>query len=111
MIETGWATRLASRFDDEAGYRRNPVGWMRAKPHEEPWSTQREILDSIVVNRSTAVPSCHGPGKSFIAARAMAWWLDVHPVGTAFVLSTAPTAAQVSAIPWRELGRVHTKAS
>jgi hypothetical protein len=55
MIETGWATRLASRFDDEAGYRRNPVGWMRAKPHEEPWSTQREILDSIVVNRSTAV--------------------------------------------------------
>lgn len=48
--------------------------------------------------------------NSWTASRITAWWLDSHPVGEAFVVTTAPTAAQVSAILWREIGRAHRKA-
>jgi len=105
-----WRQRLAARFDDDAGYRRDPAGWVRARAQEEPWSIQREIMASVVEHRATAVPACHGPGKSWSASRIMGWWIDEHPRGTAFVVSTAPTAAQVSAILWRELTRLHGKA-
>jgi len=49
------------------------------------------------------VKACHGPGKSFFGARAVAWWLDTHPVGSAFAVTSAPTDPQVKAILWREI--------
>jgi hypothetical protein len=58
-----------------------------------------------------AVQSCHAAGKSFIASRLVAWWLDTRPVGEAFVVTTAPTASQVKAILWREINRAHRKGS
>lgn len=45
--------------------------------------------------------------NSFIAARIAAWWIETHPPGTAFVISTAPTFSQVRAILWREIRRAH----
>jgi hypothetical protein len=42
-------------------------------------------------------------------SRLAAWWLDVHPIGEAFVVTTAPTTAQVEAILWREIGKAHRK--
>lgn len=48
--------------------------------------------------------------NSYTASRLVGWWLDSHPPGEAFVVTTAPTAAQVSAILWREIGRMHRKA-
>ena len=56
-----------------------------------------------------------GPGmipthNSFLASRVIAWWLDQHPPGEAFVVSTAPTFAQVRAVLWREVGKAHRKA-
>jgi hypothetical protein len=71
------------------------------------WSKQCDILNSIVKNRKTAVPSCHESGKSFIAARATAWWIDSHPPGEAFVVTSASTASQVRAVLWREIGKAH----
>jgi hypothetical protein len=64
-----------------------------------------------VENRRTAVHSCHETGKSFLAARIAAWWLCTHNPGEAFVVSSAPTGRQVRTILWREIGRVHAKAS
>lgn len=93
---------LAEEFDPTPNpHLTDPVGWVREK--EFVWSVQASILDSLVDNRYTAVPSAHGPGKSWSAARAAAWWLDVHPEGEAFVVTTAPTWAQVKAILWREI--------
>lgn len=40
----------------------------------------------------------------------MAWWLDSHPPGEAFVVTTAPTFPQVRAILWRYIRQVHRKA-
>lgn len=87
----------------------DPVLWVQ-RNDEEVWSKQREILESVRDNRYTAVHSAHDLGKSFIASRAIAWWIDTHPPGSAFVVSTAPSAAQVGAIMWREVGKIHRKA-
>lgn len=78
------------------------LGWV--------WSKQADIADSVCDNRHTAVMSCHGPGKSYLAAGMVCWWLDVHPPGQAFAVTTAPTQTQIKAILWREIGRHHRRA-
>lgn len=90
-------------------WRSDPVAWVQERLGDFLWSKQCEILESIRDHRRTAVPSAHETGKSFIAARAVCWWLDVHPPGEAFVVTTAPTAPQVRTILWREINRAHRK--
>lgn len=87
----------------------DPVKWVAGRLGEFVWSKQREIMESVRDNRLTAVRSCHNSGKSFIAARIACWWIDSHPPGEAFVITTADTWKQVEAVLWRELRRAHTK--
>jgi len=47
--------------------------------------------------------------NSFSVSRLAGWWIASHKPGEAFVVSTAPTFAQVRAILWREINRVHKK--
>lgn len=89
----------------------DPVGWTERRLGERPWSKQRAILESVRDHPRTAVRSCHSSGKSWTAARTVGWWLDVHPIGQAFAITTAPTASQVKSILWREIGALHRKAS
>lgn len=84
-------------------YADNPVGWVHEVAHEETWSKQREIMESVRDNRYTAVKSCHGPGKSFTASRVVCWWMDTQP--DAFAITSAPTSHQVRTILWREIRR------
>lgn len=90
-------------------YRTEPVRWVKDKLREHIWSKQVAIMEAVRDSRHTAVHSCHESGKSFIASRIVAWWLDSHPPGTAFAVTTAPTGAQVRAILWREINRAHAK--
>lgn len=83
--------------------------WIKYKLGEDTWSKQKEISVSLKKFRYTAVQSCHGAGKSYIASRAIANWIDSHDAGDAFVVTTAPTSAQVSAILWRETQKAHRK--
>lgn len=91
-------------------YAIDPVGWMQKRCKRFVWSKQKEIMESVRDKRFTAVPSCHGPGKSFTASGLAAWWIDCHPPGSAFVLTTAPTDSQVKAVLWREIRRRHREA-
>lgn len=86
-----------------------PDRWVEERLGETLWSIQRDIMRSVYANRRTAVKSCHGVGKSHIAARIAAEWLENHPPGEAFVVSTAPTFPQVRAILWRYIGQAHRK--
>jgi hypothetical protein len=70
---------------------------------------QRRIIESVRAHRQTAVHSCHEVGKSFIAATTACWWIDTHPPGEAFVVTTAPSDKQVKAILWREINRLHSR--
>lgn len=88
-------------------YTDNPVLWMKDR-HAEIWSKQKEIMMSVAKNRYTTVKSCHGPGKSYIASRIIAWWLDQKK--DPFVVTSAPTSHQVRTILWREIARAKKQA-
>ncbi len=90
-------------------WRRDPKRFIEERLGEFFWSKQVEIINSVRDHRRTAVHSCHGSGKSFSAARITAWWIETHPIGQAFVVTSAPTAPQVKAILWREIGRTHSE--
>jgi hypothetical protein len=66
-------------------------GWVEHRLGERLWSKQREIAASVREHRYTAVHSAHETGKSYIASRIACHWLVSHPVGEAFVVTTAPT--------------------
>lgn len=91
-------------------HRSDPGAFVRERLREYVWSKQVAILESVRDHRRTAVPSCHGVGKSRIASRAAAWWLETHPIGSAFVLTTAPTTPQVKAVLWRYIRLMHANA-
>lgn len=101
---------LLSAWAPPSDYISDPAHWLDEVLGEFAWSTQLSVWESLVEHRSTAVHSCHDSGKSFIASRIIAWWIANHPVGEAFVVTTAPTAAQVAAILWREVGKAYRKA-
>lgn len=92
-------------------YAADPVGWCQERLGEYLWSKQRDIAESVRDHRRTAVKSCHNAGKSWIASRIAAWWLDTHAPGEAFVVSTAPTYKQVHAILWEEIRAAAKKAA
>lgn len=99
---------LAKRFE-EAGFSDDPKTWIKRVLSEDIWSKQTEVLESVKAHKKTAVRACHGVGKSFIASRTVLWWMSVHP-DEGKVLTTAPTAAQVTGIIWQEIKKAHYKA-
>lgn len=95
------------RAEQATRYLDQPVEWIVDRLGEHVWSKQREVMQALRDHRRIAVQSCHGVGKSHIASRAVAWWLDAHPPGSAFVVTTAPTFPQVRAILWRYIRQAH----
>lgn len=91
-------------------YQNDPIAFIEQGLGEYLWSKQREIFEAVTKYDRVAVKSCHSTGKSWGAARLAAWWISSHNPGEAFVVTSAPTFAQVRAILWREIGRVHRKA-
>lgn len=89
-------------------YKDDPVLWAREYMGINPWRAQRDILESIRDNRNTAVAAGHGVGKSFIAAVAVAWWVDVHPLDKTYVATTAPSSSQLGII-WDQLRKLHAE--
>jgi len=108
-LPAGTTDRVLQRLYPEPNpYSEDPTAWAEDKLGWV-WSKQADIADSVCDNRHTAVQACHGPGKSWIAGALCGWWIDTHPLGEAFVVSTAPTQPQIEAILWREIGRMHRR--
>jgi hypothetical protein len=109
------STRFLARIADGLDPQPDPMAakgpeWVRTRLREHVWSRQEEIMDAIRDSRRTAVKSAHATGKSHIASRAVAWWLDTHPIDDVFVVTTAPSTNQVKAILWRYIRVAHRKA-
>ena len=94
------------RLASQNRYAHDPVSWIQDRAHGYMHKKLKEIANSVNENRRTAVPSAHDIGKSWLAARLAGWWIDSHPLGEAFVLTTAPTNKQVKAVLWKEMRRV-----
>lgn len=88
--------------------RRDPVWWIETVLGRPLWSGQRRIATSVRDNRQTAVRSCHGPGKTFIAAAVALWFLYVWPDSR--VVTTATKWSQVKNLLWHEINQLHSKA-
>jgi hypothetical protein len=96
-----------ARLEQSQRYRTDPKAWALDKLGVVFHDKQTEIAEALVHNRNVAVAAGHGTGKSFQAAILAAWWVDTHPLGTAYVATTAPTNDQISEIIFRELKRIH----
>lgn len=69
----------------------------------QPWAKQTEIVRAVFGGgkRRTSVRSCHGAGKTWIAAQIALTWLLTGPYRT--VITTAPTNRQVEKLLWKEI--------
>lgn len=85
----------------------DPVLWAEEKLGLFLWSKQKEILEAVRDYPLVAVKAAHDVSKSHTASVAGAHWLDVHDLGSAFLVTTAPSWPQVEAILWREIRRRH----
>lgn len=92
-----------STLAEEVGtaIQRDPVTFCENVLGFHPWSKQREIIESVRDNPRTAVRSCHGSGKTAVAARVVAWYLTAFPESR--VVTTAPTFSQVRDLLWSEI--------
>jgi len=88
--------------------RRDPVGSIEKLFRVELWSRQREIVRAVSEHPRTAVRSCHGPGKTFLAGNIVLWYLYAHR--PSIVLTTAPTWRQVEKLLWKELRASYARA-
>ena len=108
-VALAFAEHEAGLLDGGERYRDDPVGFIQDRLGEFLWSKQKEIAEAIPLHRRVAVQSAHDMGKSWLAARIVAWWISGHEPGEAFVVTTAGRGSQVKVILWREIGRAHVK--
>lgn len=87
---------------------KDPIDFMVDVLGFTPWSLQSEIARMVWANRYTSVASCHGIGKSTLAAALALTFLHLHE--NSIVLSTAPTGRQVEHVLWRNIRTLHRKA-
>lgn len=83
------------------GWQNNPVDFIRGPLGADPWNLQCDIVESVRDNSRTAVRSCNGIGKDWLAARICWWWLLCHH--EAAVITSAPSWHQIKDITWREI--------
>lgn len=110
--KTSFENNVLREFEVQARkglYRKRPDLWAHDVLHVTLWSKQREIAQSIVDNRNTMVAASHSAGKSYLTAVLACWWIDTRPIGSARVISTAPSSAQVEGIVWREIQLLHAR--
>jgi len=81
----------------------DPVGFIRVILEDRPWTIQTRIAESVRDNTNTAVPSCFGSGKDWIAARLALWWTATGGI----VVATSNSFPQLRDIFWRELRTAH----
>lgn len=87
-------------------YQGDPVGFIEKGLGETIWSKQVEIMESLRDNKRTTVSACHAPGKTHLAARAVAYWATVYPPGTTKIITTSTTFRQVKNALWPHIRRI-----
>lgn len=88
--------------------REDPASFVRDWLGADLWAKQVEIAEAVRDHRRVSVKSCHGSGKSYLAARIVIWFLHAYPGSV--VLTTAPTFNQVRNILWRNVNAAYRSA-
>src|SRR5262249_20375553 len=82
-------------------YALDPLGYARDVLGVEWWAKQREVARAVVEHRAVFVKASHGIGKTHLAGGLICWHFDSFNPG--LTLTTAPTAAQLNGVTWREV--------
>ena len=88
----------------------DPVAFVEDVLGETLWSKQQEMLTALLDHRRVAVPSGFGVGKTFLAARAVAFWCATNPVGVGLAVTIATRMRQVQRQLWPHVRRLHARA-
>jgi hypothetical protein len=92
-------------------WRDDALGFVQDVLGENVWSTSRRILEALPSTQKIAIPSCFSSSKSWTLSRCTLWFSNVHPVGTARVVTLAPLWRQVTGIMWgAEIRGAHARA-
>lgn len=81
------------------------MGFIRDIVDERPWSIQERIAESVRDHPNTAVPSCFGSGKDWIASRIGLWWVATGGI----LVATSNSFSQLRDIYWKELRTAHKR--
>jgi hypothetical protein len=85
-------------------------GWVTGRLNETLWSKQRDVALSVRDNKYTAVPACFNSGKSWLASRIIAHWVEANAGLGGWALATAPSWSQASGTLWRYVRKLHESA-
>lgn len=112
MIDFAAVAAQIGKTHKAALYAEDPVLWAKERANSVFWSKQAEVLRSLTMHKRTLVASCHASGKTYLASRACAWWLDTHPANPTEtrVITTAPSWNQVKNVMWAYLESVKAEA-
>jgi hypothetical protein len=86
---------------DPPSYPRNPAGYAKDVLGVRWWAKQEEVARSVVEHPWTFVQASHGVGKTHLAGGLVSWHFD--SFNPSLTLTTAPTAAQVYGLTWKEV--------
>ncbi len=109
MIATLPATRNLRGEELRKHIRLDPSWFCSKVLGREPWSKQREILESAFNNPRTAVSGCVSSSKTHAAASLVFAWLFGWGPGSR-VFTLAPSFRQVDLNLWGEIPRAHAAA-
>ena len=91
-------------------WRDTPSGFVEDVLGETIWSKQKEIVDAIPHRKRIIVPAGFGVGKTHISARAVVWFCNVYPPGTAQAVTIAPRFRQVRNQLWPHIRKIVKRA-
>lgn len=83
------------------GESRSLLHWWDEHVPLKLWDAQRQIIEAVEKHDKVAVATCHGLGKTFVAAGAAQSWL--HTRTPSYVVTTAPSSDQVKKLLWKEI--------
>ena len=85
----------------------NPVWWAETVFGVQLEWYQKEVLQILAETpiARVAFRSCHGVGKTFIAALAVLWFFANFT--NARIITSAPTWHQIGDVLWPEIGKLH----
>lgn len=91
-------------------YQREPIRFFQdAWPGIFLWDKLVEATNLVCTNKRVVIPSGHGVGKTWWAARIVLWFLFCFPKSK--VITTAPTWPQVELLLWSEIKAAYNSAA
>lgn len=104
-----YATKIIEASKKNAEYKTNPVLWAKEVLDFHMWSKQAQVAMAVVKYKKVAVSSCHGSGKSALAAVLVCWWACTRINDDAISMVTAPTFSQMHAVVFESIRKLHAK--